>query len=72
MAVRLHEVNGGQAWKVRGLPETPGKHGMAARVTLEFWLGDEKLLPGTLSFDPAFARQLAQHLIEMADHSEGI
>lgn len=71
MAVRFHELNGGQAWKVRGLPETPGEHGMAARVTLEFWAGDEKIFPDALSFDPDFARQLAQHLIEMADHAEG-
>jgi hypothetical protein len=76
MEARVGGTNVGQKWRVTGLTvdDTPG---MVARVQMEFYVeyemkngltGYERLMPNTL--DPALARELGQHLIEMANHAE--
>lgn len=73
---RVGGTNVGQKWRVTGITagDTPPA---PARVGLEFWLeipqdnGPNQyhsLVPDT--FDPVLARQLGQHLIDMADYAE--
>jgi hypothetical protein len=78
MDVRVGGTNVGQKWRVTGVQDgdTPPS---PQRVMLEVWLEVvQPLSDGTtqkvwekeiLSFDPELARELGEHLIEMANHA---
>jgi hypothetical protein len=82
MESKVGGTNVGQKWRVSGFRAGDRPHlegGDVALVGLEFWIEmqpDEGpttykyLLPSTM--DPVLARELGQHLIEMANHAEGL
>lgn len=83
MEVRVGGTNVGQRWRVTGFQagDRSSLPSAIAMVALEFWLEGGHSLTyhqdlgvlalSPLSFDPALARSLGEHLIEMADHAEG-
>jgi hypothetical protein len=82
MEVRTGSTNADQYWRVTGIQEGDAPSGVALpkHVVLEAWVKVE--LHGSngktykdwhreiLSFDPDYARQVGQHLIDLANHAE--
>lgn len=74
MDARVFGTGHGQNWRVTGLRAGDPHPDYPPHVRLEFWIGGPEhgwRYNGPDSLDPDLARLLGQHLIEMADHSEG-
>lgn len=82
MDSRVGSTNVGQHWRVTGVREGDAPAGvpLPKHVILETWLkvdvetSDGKVRKDwhreILSFDPDYARQVGQHLIDLANHAE--
>lgn len=59
----------GQTWQVYGVRE--GERGEGRPALVDFLLSAGEVRIAAASFDPILARQLGEHLIEMANYAEG-
>lgn len=59
----------GQTWQVYGVRE--GERGEGSPALVDFLLSAGEVRVAAASFDPVLARQLGEHLIEMANYAEG-
>lgn len=58
-------------WVVTGFSEADRCDYGAPQVAVQLYLGDQSYYV-PLGFGPAMARAMGQHMIEMADHAEGV
>lgn len=63
------DLPSGQTWQVYGRRKDENPGGTRATVDLLLTAGQARILATV--FDPILARQLGEHLIEMANYAEG-